>query len=145
MSDYTKHLRTKLFFCRLFALLFLVAPLIVYGIIAFSESAKNYEKIILVGCIGLAVIIEMFSLFFRTHKRSPIWLVLIGICLIIKAKVFPLICVLGGVCILDDFVFTPLIDYYKTALISSKTLDKREKYEKGKNIPIEEKRGVESE
>ena len=131
-NNYTKTLRIKLFIIRLVAFAVFVVPLVIFSIIAFKEAMKNLEKLILIGCIGLASIIEVFSLFFKTHKRSPIWIVLIGLTVIIHETILPLMIVLGiGAC-LDDFVFVPLIDYYRTSLVASKTYDKRQKYDKVK-------------
>ena len=50
---------------------------------------------------------------------------LIGLFVAIKEYLLPLIIILAITSVLDDLVFTPLITYYKTKLISNKAMDER--------------------
>jgi len=43
----------------------------------------------------------------------------------IRDYLMPLIIILAITSVLDDLVFTPLISYYKTKLISNKAIDER--------------------
>lgn len=130
-SKFTKGLRAKLWVCRIIDFLILVVPCLVYVIFAFvNGDIGNTKKIILTGLCAVAIIITIFNLFAQKHKRSPIWLVIIGLFIAIRELLMPLIIMLAVGSILDDFLFAPLISYYRTALISSKVYDKREEQNK---------------
>ena len=73
----------------------------------------------------IAIILTVFNIIAQKKLRCPIWIMLIGLFVAIKEYLLPLIIILAITSILDDLVFTPLIGYYKTKLISNKAMDER--------------------
>lgn len=129
-SDFTKGILVKLWICRAvdFAILFL--PIIIYALIGFSyENVSNTAKIIMVGTIVVSLILVIFNLVAQKRLRCPLWIILIGLFICIKEMLLPLIIILAVGSILDDLVLTPLIQYYRTKYIASKTIDEREDYD----------------
>lgn len=128
---YTKRTRILLWIFRIIDFLILVAPFIVYLVIALSnENAGNMKKFALTGFTALALILVIINIFLQKKKTSPRWLMILGLYICIKELLMPLIITLAVVSVLDDFVLTPLINHFRMELIASKTYDKRQKYDK---------------
>lgn len=125
-SKYTKECRFKLWFFRILDWICLVAPLIIYIIIALSSGeAVVIQKVAVVSTTMVAIILTAFNVLSQKKLRCPIWIILIGLFVAIRDYLMPLIIILAITSILDDLVFTPLIGYYKTKLISNKAMDER--------------------
>lgn len=124
-SKTTKHARAMLRTLRIIDFIILVFPVAFYTIMAYIDNAiGGQRKVILTALMGLALIICIFNLFAQKHKRSPIWLVFMGIYYAMES-VIPLVIMCGVGAVLDDFVFAPAISYFKTSLIANKQIDKR--------------------
>lgn len=129
-SNFTSVTRIKLWLCRILDFILLWIPSFVYVGFAFSNGeVGSTKKIILTGLCAIAIIICVLNFFSQKHKRSPLWLIFIGLYFCIYKLLLPLVLMLAVASILDDFVFAPLISYYKTTLIASKTYDKRKQYD----------------
>lgn len=124
-SKYTKDSRFKLWLFRILDGICLVAPLLVYVIIALCGGAVVAAKVAVVSTVMVAIILTVFNIIAQKRLRCPIWIMLIGLFVAIKEYLLPLIIILAITSILDDLVFTPLITYYKTKLISNKAMDER--------------------
>lgn len=124
-SKYTKDSRFKLWLFRILDGICLVAPLLVYVIIALCGGAVVAAKVAVVSTVMIAIILTVFNIIAQKRLRCPIWIMLIGLFVAIKEYLLPLIIILAITSILDDLVFTPLITYYKTKLISNKAMDER--------------------
>lgn len=128
---YTKRTRILLWICRIIDFLILVAPFIVYLVIALSnENAGNMKKFALTGFTAFALILVIINIFLQKKKTSPRWLMILGLYICIKELLMPLIITLAVVSVMDDFVLKPLINHFRMELIASKTYDKRQKYDK---------------
>lgn len=125
-SKYTKECRFKLWLFRILDWICLAAPLIIYVIIALSSGeAVVAQKVAVVSTTMVALILTAFNVLSQKKLRCPIWIVLIGLFVAIRDYLMPLIIILAITSILDDLVFTPLIGYYRTKLISNKAMDER--------------------
>lgn len=124
-SKYTKDSRFKLWLFRILDGLCLVTPLLIYVIIALCGGAVVAAKVAVVSTVMVAIILTVFNIVAQKRLRCPIWIMLIGLFVAIKEYLLPLIIILAITSILDDLVFTPLITYYKTKLISNKAMDER--------------------
>lgn len=125
-SRFTKECRFKLWFFRILDWICLAAPLIIYVIIALSSGdAIVAQKVAVVSTTMVALILTAFNVISQKKLRCPIWIILIGLFVAIRDYLMPLIIILAITSILDDLVFTPLISYYKTKLISNKAIDER--------------------
>lgn len=125
-SKYTKDCRRKLWLFRILDWICLAAPLIIYVIIALANGgiAVGY-KVAVVSTTMIAIILTAFNVIAQKKLRCPIWIVLIGLYVAIRDYLMPLIIILAITSILDDLVFTPIISYYRTKLISNKAIDER--------------------
>ena len=126
-SKFTKKSRTLLWTWRIIDWACLFAPLIIYLIIGLcSGSVTTGAKVTLVGMLFLALILTMINIIAQKNLRCPIWCLLLGIYVAMDQLLLPLIIILAVTSILDDLVFTPIIHYYYTQTVASKTIDKRE-------------------
>lgn len=131
-SKFTKECRFKLWLFRILDAICLVTPLLVYIIIALCGGAVVAAKVAVVSTVMIAIILTIFNIIAQKRLRCPIWIMLIGLFVAIKEYLLPLIIILAITSILDDLVFTPLISYYKTKLISNKAMDERLPHEEEK-------------
>ena len=130
-SAFTKSCRRKLWFFRILDWICLAAPLMVYIIIALcNDGIKVGYKVAVVSTLMVAIILTIFNVIAQKKLRCPIWILLIGLYVAIRDYLMPLIIILAITSILDDLVFTPLIHYYYTKTVASKTIDQREAAEK---------------
>ena len=74
----------------------------------------------------IAIILTIINVIAQKRLRCPIWIMLIGLYIAIREWLLPLVIILAVVSVLDDLVFTPLIHYYYTKTVASKTIDQRE-------------------
>ena len=126
-SNFTKKSRALLWTWRLIDWLCLFAPLIVYLIIGLvNDNVTTGGKVTLVAMLFIAIILTVINVVAQKHLRCPIWVLLIGIYVAMEKYLMPLVIILAITSILDDLVFTPIIHYYYTQTVASKTMDKRE-------------------
>ena len=129
-SEFTKSCRRKLWFFRILDLICLAMPLLIYIVIALcNDGIKVGYKVAVISTLLIALILTIFNIIAQKRLRCPIWIVLIGLYIAIRNWLLPLVIILAVTSILDDLVFTPLIHYYYTKTVASKTIDEREKYE----------------
>lgn len=125
-SKFTKASRRKLWLFRILDWFCLITPLLVYVLYALcSGDALVAQKVAVVSMTMIAIILTAFNVIAQKKLRCPIWIILIGLYVAIKNYLMPLIIILAVTSVLDDLVFTPLISYYKSQLISNKTIDER--------------------
>lgn len=125
-SRFTKECRFKLWFFRILDWICLSAPLIIYVIVALSSGeAVVAQKVAVVSTTMVALILTAFNVLSQKKLRCPIWIVLIGLFVAVRDYLMPLIIILAITSVLDDLIFTPLVSYYKTKLISNKAIDER--------------------
>ena len=126
-SKFTKKSRTLLWTWRIIDWMCLFAPLLVYLVIGLaSNSVTTGAKVSLVAMLLLALVLTAINVIAQKHLRCPIWVLLIGLYIAMDRYLMPLIIILAITSVLDDLVFTPLIHYYYTQTVASKTIDKRE-------------------
>ena len=126
-SAFTKKSRTLLWTWRIIDWLCLFAPLLIYLIIGLaSNNVTTGAKVSLVAMLFLALILTGINVIAQKHLRCPIWVMLIGLYIAMDKYLMPLIIILAITSILDDLLFTPLIHYYYTQTVASKTIDKRQ-------------------
>ena len=125
-SNYTKVCRAKLWLYRSLDLIILFAPVIVYTIIALTKDGVTVPgRVAVVGSVCIALILSLFNIIAQKRLRCPIWIILIGLYVAIKEILLPLIIILAFVTVIDDLILTPLITYYRTKLITNKSIDER--------------------
>ena len=126
-SNFTKKSRTLLWTWRLIDWACLFTPLLVYlGIGLASNNVTTGAKVTLVSMLFIALILTAINVIAQKHLRCPIWVLLIGLYVAMDKYLMPLIIILAITSVLDDLVFTPIIHYYYTQTVASRTIDKRE-------------------
>lgn len=137
-SKFTKKSRALLWTWRIIDWLCLFAPLIIYLIIGLvNDNVTTGGKVTLVAMLFIALILTVINVVAQKHLRCPIWVLLIGLYVAMEKYLMPLVIILAITSILDDLVFTPIIKYYYTQTVASKTMDKREAAEEAEgNIEI---------
>lgn len=126
-SQFTKNCRNKLWLFRILDWICLAAPLIIYVIIALcNDGIRVGYKVAVVSTAMIAILLTIFNVIAQKKLRCPIWIILIGLYVAIRDYLLPLVIILAVTSILDDLVFTPLIHYYYTKTVASKTIDQRE-------------------
>lgn len=131
-STFTKNCRIKLWLYRILDWICLFAPVIVYiGIALFSGGVAVLGKVSIVATVIIALVLTIINVIAQKRLRCPIWIILIGLYIAIQQYLMPLIIILAITSVMDDLLFTPLIHYYYTKLVASKTIDEREEAEEG--------------
>ena len=126
-SNFTKKSRALLWTWRAIDWLCLFAPLLIYLIVGLANNnVTTGAKVTLVAMLFLALILTAINVIAQKHLRCPIWVLLIGLYVAMDKYLMPLIIILAITSILDDLIFTPIIHYYYTQTVASKTIDKRE-------------------
>jgi len=90
-----------------------------------SHEAIVVQKVAVVCTAMIAIMLTAFNVMTQKNLRCPIWIILIGLFVAIRDYLLPLIIILAITSVLDDLVFSPLINYYKTKLIANKAMDER--------------------
>ena len=133
-SQFTKICRRKLWIFRILDWICLIMPILIYVIIALSnDGIKMGYKVTLMSMLIIAIILCVVNVIAQKRLRCPIWILLIGLYVAMRDYLMPLIIILAVVSILDDLVFTPLIHYYYTKTVASKTIDQREAAEQSQS------------
>ena len=121
-SPTKKYKRLALIF-SLLSILVLLAPMVYYLVEAFIAGVV-IEKLALGGLATMAIILTLFNTIMKANLRSPIWLLLIGIFLVLE-NILPLIIFIAVGTILDEFLLTPLARRYRNLYTINKEIDKR--------------------
>lgn len=125
-SDYTKNTKRLYWFYKVVDWLLLFAPVIVYIVAALvAGDVTTTGKVSVIGSVSIAAILVIFNVIAQKHLRCPIWIILLGLFVAMQEHLLPLIVMLAITSVLDEFFLTPIVAYYKTKLISSKTFDER--------------------
>lgn len=120
---YTKKCRilTALFWALGFGVS--VLPFLVYAVIGFVEAGITEKLILTLGTVA-AAIIGLTNFFFKKHMRSPLWILLLVLYLVLNEITPLLICAAVG-CVLDELLFTPLCAHFRSKTLINSELDKR--------------------
>jgi hypothetical protein len=123
MTSRTKKYKRLAYLFSLLSILVLLAPLAYYLVEAFIAGAV-IEKLALGGLATMAIILTLFNMVMKANLRSPIWLILIGIFLVLE-NILPLIIFIAAGTILDEFVFSPLARRFRNLYTINNEIDKR--------------------
>lgn len=123
-SEYTKKAYRRCWLLRLIDFLILFGPFIYEVFYALGSSVSTTKKVIVLGTTAVAFIICVFNLIAQKHLRSPLWIIFLGLYFTMK-NLIPLIIWVAIASILDEFIITPLIKYYKQKTISNMAIDER--------------------
>lgn len=116
--------------CRLLTALFWslgfgvsVLPFLVYAVIGFVDAGTTEKLVLTLGAVA-AAIIGLTNFFFKKHLRSPLWILLLALYMVLDEITPLLICAAVG-CVLDELLFTPLCAHFRSKTLINSELDKR--------------------
>lgn len=89
-------------------------------------EGETVEKVALSLTAIASIVISVISIMTKVHLRSPIFILLIGLWVALD-KLLPCIITLSLCIILDEVVFTPLAEHYKSLYVINAEIDKRNK------------------
>lgn len=123
VSQATKKYRVLSIIFGLLSLAATLAPLAYYCGLALVYGGVA-QKATLGLMVTAAAIITVLNLLFKTHYRSAIWLVILGIYVCIQ-NLLPLLVMVAILTILDEFLLTPLYKSFKNKATINREIDKR--------------------
>ena len=116
--------------CRLLAALFgalgfgvSVLPFLMYAVYGFVVAGTTEKLVLTLGAVA-AAIIGLTNFFFKKHMRSPLWIPLLVLYIVLDEIKPLLICAAVG-CVLDELLFTPLCAHFRSKTLINSELDKR--------------------
>ena len=127
-SEFTQVTRKKLWLYRAIDWTILFLPVFIYIVKALADNGTVTVtgKVSIVATVLIALVLTIFNIFRQKELRCPIWFILIGLYVAFKEQLLPLIIILAITTTIDELLLKPLIGYYRTKLIASKTIDERE-------------------
>lgn len=125
-SELTKKYRKLSIFTWWLSLLVLLTPISYYVVRAFMIG-NTVEKLSL-GCLAVsAIIITCISLKQKLRLRSPLWICLLGVYIILD-KIIPLLIMVAIGVILDELILSPLHNRFKEKADHNANADERDYY-----------------
>lgn len=104
----------------------LLTPISYYVVRAFMIG-NTVEKLSLGGLAVAAIIITCFSLLQKMRLRSPLWICILGIYIILD-KIIPLLIMVAIGVILDELILSPLYKRFKEKADHNANADERDYY-----------------
>ena len=124
MENRTKKFKFRYHFFHFLSLMCSIAPLLIYGIIGFSNGSAG-EKFSLGISIIIALILVLINIILKLSLRSTIWILVLGIYICLD-NILPLLLIIAITTIIDEFIFTPLYKSFKNKFIINREIDRRE-------------------
>lgn len=124
-SVQTNKIQIKLLILKIINSINLLLPILYYVVMSFGKTGVSSDKqITLVICLAVAGILLILNYVLKYKLRSPLFIVLIGVHLVI-GDIMTLIVILAITSIIDELALSPMINNLKSKLITNKELDKR--------------------
>lgn len=124
-SKHTKKSYLALWICRIVDFILLFLPISIFVVMAIiDKDVESLHKIVIIATVAVVLILGLFNIVAQKHLRSPIWILFLGLYMCYK-NLIPLIIMNAIALILDEFVLTPLIRYYKAKWVSNRAMDER--------------------
>ena len=124
VSERTEKLKNKLFRLRFALFILLATPLFYFFVSALAMGAEAWKKVTLVSTSMISLVLIGVNFIFKFHLRSPLWIMLIGIHVVMD-NVIVLITLLAITSLIDELFLTPWIKSTKAKLITNKEIDLR--------------------
>ena len=119
----TKKYKRLAFIMGLVSVLLLICPIGYYTTMAFIAGTV-VEKVSLGALATLAVIMVAINSLLKLHLRSPLWIMLVGVYLVLD-YILPLILIIAITTIADELIFIPLRKRFKNKALINGEIDKR--------------------
>lgn len=110
----------------LLSFLITITPIAVYTIIGFANGDIHTSKKICLGAtLIISLILVILNVLMKYRLRSPLFLMILGIHIALE-NMLPLLLIVSGGVVIDEFMLTPLKKKYKQKYIINKEIDKRQ-------------------
>lgn len=123
ISPQTKKYKRLALLMGFISILLLIAPIGYYTTVAFIAGTV-VEKVSLGALATLAVIMVAINALLKLHLRSPLWIMLVGVYLVLD-YILPLILIIAITTIADELIFTPLCKKFENKATINGEIDKR--------------------
>lgn len=111
----------------LFAILSLLCfagPALFFTMTAFATGTAVASKVALSSTVLIVIILSIVAAANKIAMRSRLWILLIGLFICLDS-IIVIVFTIGSCQILDELIFTPLKNHYKTKYTINKEIDKR--------------------
>lgn len=119
----TKHYFKLMIIFLILSALCLFGPISVFFLRAFIVG-DTAQKLTMGVTFTIALILFFINLIMKSHLRSVIWVLLLGVFAVIDHYLL-IIIVFAIACFLEELIFSPLYRYYKSKVRINKEIDKR--------------------
>lgn len=124
MSATTKKYKTLSIIFSILSFLVTIGPIMYYIITGFIEADLTSEKVGLTALVMASLILVIINAVMKFNIRSTIWLIVIGVYICID-NIMPLLLMVAGGTILDEFIITPLGTMFTDKYKINKEIDAR--------------------
>ena len=123
MTDATKKYKRTNKVLSFFSILLNCTPILSYTIVAFTNG--SIKQVTALGlALTMAIMFTIINMVFKHHIRSTIWILLLGIYVCLR-NITPLLILIAGCTMIDEFAITPIRKKYKQLYTINKEIDKR--------------------
>ena len=119
----TKHYFKLMIIFLILSALCLFGPISVFFVRAFVVG-DTVQKMTMGVTFTIALILFVINLVMKSHLRSVIWVLLLGVFAVLDHYLL-IIIVFAVSCFLEELIFSPLYRYYKSKVRINKEIDKR--------------------
>lgn len=119
----TKHYFKLMVIFLILSAICLFGPITVFFLRAFIVG-DTAQKLTLGVTFTIALILFIINLVMKSHLRSVIWVLLLGVFSVIN-HYLTIVIVFAITCFLEELIFSPLYRFYKSKVRINKEIDKR--------------------
>lgn len=125
MTNETKKYKKRKNIFKALSFLVTILPIIIYIIIGFTSGEIHAgDKLFLGFSVVVSILLVLINILCKYHLRSPLFVLILGIYIVLK-EITPLLIIVSIGVILDEFLFSPLANSNKNKYIINKEIDKR--------------------
>lgn len=101
-----------------------IIPLAVFAGVALAEGVLAVEAFSIAASVIVTGIISLVCIVNKTVMRSKIWIFIIVLYLVLE-HFLPVLLVVSICQIMDELIFTPLYNHFRTLYLANKEIDRR--------------------
>lgn len=109
---------------KVLSVLCFLIPICVFAGVAFAEGVLAVEAFTICASVIVTGIISLVCIVNKTVMRSKIWIFIIVLYLVLE-HFLPVLLVVSVCQILDELIFTPLYNHFRTIYLANKEIDRR--------------------
>ena len=109
---------------KVLSVLCFLIPVCVFAGVALAEGVLAVEAFTICASVIVTGIISLVCIVNKTVMRSKIWIFIIVLYLVLE-HFLPVLLVVSVCQILDELIFTPLYNHFRTIYLANKEIDRR--------------------